>query len=99
MTLDRFQKKYIRDKMKLIGDPNEIKKLYAKDDEVTKYAMEQLEKGDYKKSKVKGRFKVVEFREVKVKKPEMYPSYEEAEQARRKLQLEEDTKIFVVRRK
>ena len=61
----------------------------------------QMNKDDEsaKKSKVKGRFKVVEFREIKVKKPKMHPSYEEAELARRKLQLEEDNKIFVVKRK
>ena len=78
MTLDRFQKKYIREKMEEIGDETQILAFYSKDDEVSKYALEQLEKGEYKKGRSKVYFKIKEYREIKIDKPEVFENYLEA---------------------
>jgi hypothetical protein len=93
--LDRFQKKYIREKMDEIGSETKILAFYNKDDEVSKYALEQLEKGEYKKGKAKVYYKVIEYKEVAIKSPEIFTDYAEAE-TKRRANGKENKNIFMI---
>jgi hypothetical protein len=76
--LDRFQKKFIRETVAEIENLEQVKAFYNKDDEVSKYALEMAEKGGGKKSKGKVYFKIKEYREIKIAKPEVFENYLEA---------------------
>jgi hypothetical protein len=78
--LDRFQKKFIRNKVKEIGDVGQIETLYNKDDEVSKYALGLVEKGGIKKTKGKVYYRIKEYKEVAIDKPEVFTEYNEATQ-------------------
>jgi|APSaa5957512622_1039677.scaffolds.fasta_scaffold328184_1 hypothetical protein len=96
--LDRFQKKHIRNKIKEIGNVKEIKKLYNQDDEVSKYALELLEKGDFKEGKAMVYFKIKEYKEAPIDSPEVFTDYLEATQQARAKAKENPKRIFHVAR-
>ena len=78
MSLDRFQKKFIRNQIKEIGNIKQIEKLYDKDDEVSKYALELLRKAGFKETKAKVYFRIKEYKEVANDSPEVFVDYLEA---------------------
>jgi cytoskeletal protein RodZ len=94
--LDRFQKKHIREKIAEIGNAKQIKEFYKKDDEVSKYALEQLEKGGYKNSKAKVYYRIKEYKEVPIKKPEIMTSYADAMQKMKTKAEEKPKRMFTI---
>jgi len=96
--LDRWQKKFIKEKIEEIGSIDQIKAYYNKDDEVSKYALEIAEKGGGKKNKGKVYFKVKEYKEIKIDKPEVFDNYLEAVAQWKNKTKDNENMVFIITR-
>ena len=94
--LSRFQKKFIRNKIKEIGDIRQIKELYNAEDEVSKYALELAEKRGLKKTKGQVYYRIKEYKEIALDKPEVFSEYSKAEQKMKNKLRQDPKRLFII---